>query len=251
MKNSISIISALSAAALVLTMSSCSKGGAGTETTAMTEVVTDEVTTAVSEETTAADVMTEAVETQAVVTQADDIALTSATHELTLAQFTYFYNTQYRSTMKTYGDYYEVKGLDPTGSIKAQSCYEGGTWFDFFLERTKADVRVTLGYAEYAAANGIALDDEDTAKIDSAVTTLTEACSENKHSLAAYLALAYGDIVSEDVYRSCFALQLLAEKGQAAAADKSSDVICTAYPVTFNEDVTARTSPVKMARSAQ
>lgn len=150
-------------------------------------------------------------------------AMKSENYTVSGTMLSYFYNSQYMSFMNTYGNLVSYLGIDPNTSLKTQACSmlsDGGTWFDYFMNTTEAYVSELLLCCEYAKANGIELDDEDKAEIDSAIEALAETAFEVNRTLNSYISAAYGSGVKEKDVRNAMEMILLSNKAAIHANEK-------------------------------
>ena len=139
------------------------------------------------------------------------------------ADVSYRYATQYFNFTNQYGSYASVFGLDTSNGIhglKKQACpmlEEGGTWKDYFLNAAKEEMIHSTILSQYAAENGITLDDDDRAQIDGSFEGIEEqATSLGYISADNMLAANYGDGVNQKVVRKAYEESLLASKASEA-----------------------------------
>ena len=142
------------------------------------------------------------------------------------AEVSYRYANQYYSFANQYGSYASMFGLDTSNGIhglKKQACpmlEEGGTWKDYFLNAAKEELVHSTVLSQYAAENGITLDDSDRAQIDSAFEGLEEqATSLGYLSGDNMLAANYGTGVNEKIVRRAYEESLLASKAGEALTE--------------------------------
>ena len=142
------------------------------------------------------------------------------------AEVSYRYANQYYSFANQYGSYASMFGLDTSNGIhglKKQACpmlEEGGTWKDYFLNAAKEELVHSTVLGQYAAENGITLDDSDRAQIDSAFEGLEEqATSLGYLSGDNMLAANYGTGVNEKIVRRAYEESLLASKAGEALTE--------------------------------
>ncbi len=124
----------------------------------------------------------------------------------------YFFSTGYQN----YYSYLSYLGVDTTKSLKSQNCSllgdEGGTWFDFFANSAKTQLKEILSLCEAAKANGMELDDDDKASIDETMKSYEDAAAEHGYSLKQFLTASVGSPVNEKDVRKCLELITLATK---------------------------------------
>ena len=88
------------------------------------------------------------------------------------AELSYYYLNQYSTFVSQYGSYASMFGLDTTqgvASLGKQACSmlgEGQTWRDYFMQGALGAMQQVTALKDYAAANGISLDDDELAAID-------------------------------------------------------------------------------------
>ena len=140
------------------------------------------------------------------------------------AMMTYFFNVQYGNFINNYSSYLSTLGLDrniplknQTLSSTAQSYLGGfsGTWFDYFMDQTKSQVKNILIFCEEAKARGIELDDEDRESIKAQMASLKTAAATaaaNGYTYNSYLSLTFGSGVKERDIRKSIELSTLAAK---------------------------------------
>lgn len=98
----------------------------------------------------------------------------------TPAEMGYHYSTQYSSFATQYGNYTSMFGLDTSNGItglRTQDCPmldEGGTWRDYFIDAAVNEICQTQALCDYAAANGVALSEEEKADIAADVASLPD-----------------------------------------------------------------------------
>lgn len=90
------------------------------------------------------------------------------------AQMTYYFYSNLYSFLNYYGDYLNYIGLSTAVSLKSQEVEEGKTWFDYFAETTKNQVKQIVTLAEAATANGVTLSDSEIGVIDRNVSKIQD-----------------------------------------------------------------------------
>lgn len=139
------------------------------------------------------------------------VSVTSPSYELDNAVMAYFFYDDYNSFVATNSAYLSYYGLSTTKSLKQQD-YGSGTWFDYFVSRTKTAVTELITLAEAAKANNITLDDNDKAYIDRNIQALSNSADANGYSLDKYLEKNYCKGVDEAAVREAMELLALATK---------------------------------------
>lgn len=143
----------------------------------------------------------------------------------TTSDVSYRYSNQYYSFANQYGSYASVFGLDTSGGVRGldkQACsmMENGTWKDYFLDAAKDEMVHATILGQYAADNGIALDDDDYAQIDSAFEGLEEQAQSLGYANGdKMLAANYGTGVNQKLIRAAYEESMLANKAAQALTD--------------------------------
>ena len=171
------------------------------------------------------------------------IAMRSDDYKVNQNTFSYFFNTVYTSFQTEYESSMSSFSLDTSKPLKDQpyggsgsgyayeTYYLGefeGTWYDYFMEQTKSQVKTTLIYCEAADELGISLDDEDMASIDSSVASIETQASlyaAYGYTVDTYLAETYGTGVSVKDIRKGLELSALATKCSNAIAEQVEDAV--------------------------
>ena len=141
------------------------------------------------------------------------------------AEVSYRYANQYFNFANQYGNYASLFGLDTSGGIRGldkQPCSmtDGGTWKDYFLDAAKQEMIHATVLGKYAADNGITLNDEDYAQIDSAFEGLEEQAKSYGYANGdKMLAANYGTGVNQKLVRAAYEESLLASHAAEALAD--------------------------------
>lgn len=122
---------------------------------------------------------------------------------VSVAEYNLVYNNTIISFVTQYNTYLEQLGLDIEKPLTSQPSYEDPdkTWAELFHGNT-IDA-LTYGstlYAE-ALARGIALSDEERARIDTSIEGLRDTAEASSMSLSSYLAKYYGKGVTENTVR--------------------------------------------------
>jgi len=140
---------------------------------------------------------------------------------------TYFFNVQYSNFLNNYSSYLSQLEFDQNLPLKEQTIsstaqsYLGGasgTWFDYFMEQTKSQVKNMLIFCEEAKIRDIKLDDKDRENIKeqiAALKTAAEAAAANGYTYNSYLNMTFGSGVKEKDIKKAFEFSTLASKCQA------------------------------------
>ena len=141
------------------------------------------------------------------------------------AEMNYQYATQYYTWTSQYGSYASMFGLDTStglAGLSAQDCSmtDGGTWKDYFLDVAISQLTQVKALNDYAAANGIALTDEEKAAIDSDIASLgSYATLQGYSSVDNFLAANYGTGVNSKVASKMGTASSLASKALSEYSD--------------------------------
>jgi parvulin-like peptidyl-prolyl isomerase len=99
-------------------------------------------------------------------------AVTIGDESYSASQMNYYYANQYYYFVQQYGSYASIFGLDTSSGYKglaSQSCAmygDGSTWKDYFLQLTESELLQEKALRDYAAENGLVLDEEEIAAVD-------------------------------------------------------------------------------------
>ncbi len=155
--------------------------------------------------------------------------------------YEYYYQLYQSYFSSSYDSVYELMGIDPGKSLKAQytSAKEGEekvTYFDYYMGLTESYVTQMLTYCEFANKAGIALDEEDTESINKSIESLKSSYESQKamyemyglsyySSFSAYLAATYGTGVKERDVRAALELITLAAKFEEKLNDEKEELL--------------------------
>lgn len=167
------------------------------------------------------------------------VAVSSDNYELTTAQMSYYFYSQYQNTYAMYSQYglsLEQMGLDQSKSLKAQDCTiaSNQTWFDYFMSLAVEAAEQQLVLCEAAKDAGLELDDEDYADIDAAMDNLKETAKASGYSLKQFIKINYGTFVKDSDIKETIKLELLANKYLTKIADET-DVSDEAIEKQYND----------------
>lgn len=161
------------------------------------------------------------------------IAMETENYSLTIPEVEYIYRSVSNSYVSMLQSYGMSSYIDTSTSHKTQKAAFGdGTWFDYFLDSTITQADQILTGCEAAKAEGITLDDEDYAKIDTEIESMTASAEKLGTSLKKYLTNYYGPSVTEKNVRKVLELQLLSNKyieTHVDAADISEETLNKTY----------------------
>ena len=133
--------------------------------------------------------------------------------EIDNAVMCYYYMTNYSQYVNSYGSYLSYLGLDTSDSLKTQEYYggDGKTWFEYFADQTKTQVKELVITAMAAEKAGFSAEDKVNAYIDSAIENIQGYAKKNGYSLKKYITLCYGTGVSESDLREALKLYYTAQ----------------------------------------
>ena len=141
----------------------------------------------------------------------------------------YYFKTQYNSFVSENSSYLQYYGLDTGKSLKEQyvngSDEADGTWFDYMMQQTTAQVEEILVYCEEAYARDIELDDEDKAKIDEELEMYKTYASMYGYTTNVYVSNMYGKGMKLSDVRNALELSTLASKCSAAIGEELEGTI--------------------------
>lgn len=132
------------------------------------------------------------------------------------AEVNYYYANAYYDFANNYGSYASIFGLDTSNgpfSLRRQECnmLENGTWRDYFLQGAYGNLAQIQGLCSYAEAEGLALDEEQTASLDEQMSALKSSAEAYGYSnVDKFLAANYGTGVNAKLMRSIIANGTLA-----------------------------------------
>ena len=133
-------------------------------------------------------------------------ALTAGGVKYSPAQVNYYYGNQYLSMANS--GWAQYLGLDTSMGISGladQPCSmttDGGSWRDYFRDMAEMDVQQVRAMLNYAAENGITLDEDEIAEVDAQMAEMEAAAKEYGYGSADRLyAVNYGRGVTEKIAR--------------------------------------------------
>lgn len=108
-------------------------------------------------------------------------AMTVGDHNITVAEYNFYYYTSYQSFLSQYGEYASMFGLDTTKSLDSQNCaMSTGTWADYFAEQATEQIKKNMVLIDAAKEENITLNEEDKAQIEVFMTALKEQSRQQK-----------------------------------------------------------------------
>nr|MCR5665090.1 SurA N-terminal domain-containing protein [Oscillospiraceae bacterium] len=140
------------------------------------------------------------------------------------AEVSYSYARQFMTFANQYGSYASLFGLDTSSGINGldkQDCpYNDGTWKDYFLDAAKNELLQTRALLDYAAENGLSLEEAEVAEIDAALESYdAQAVTYGYSSTDQFLSTNYGAGVTRSLVRSASMDSALASKAAQALSD--------------------------------
>ena len=126
----------------------------------------------------------------------DDIVVQSANYALSKQIVSYLYNNYYNANR----EYAAYQGLDVTKSLKEQyyDSTNGVTWYDYFMNMTKQYLSQLLVLCEAAKAEGVELNDEDKASVETTVNSIKTAAKTAGLSEDEYIKKNFGEGVTAE-----------------------------------------------------
>ena len=151
-------------------------------------------------------------------------AYTVGDRKYSTAEVSYRYANQYLNFANQYGNYASMFGLDTSAGIQGldkQACpFTDGSWKDYFLDAAKNDMLQTKAMLDYAAANGITLNESELAEVEAAFEGLDErAASYGYGSADKMMSANYGAGVKVSTVRAAARESTLANKAMEALSD--------------------------------
>lgn len=153
-------------------------------------------------------------------------ALTVGDESYSASEMSYYYANQYYYWANQYGSYASLFGLDTSGGIKGldkQSCAmagEGVSWKDYFLENAQNELIQEKALRDYAAQNGIALDQEELDAVESSFDGMDEYVRSQGYANAdKFFAANYGTGVNTNTVHQAYQNSALASKALTTYSD--------------------------------
>ena len=146
-------------------------------------------------------------------------AAKSDNFKVTGTMLSYYFFYQYNSFMYTYGSYASYLGLNTGASLKTQRYSDTQTWYQYFMDGVKSELKQYLALCEAAKAAGVKLEDKENAEIDEAVKALSDNAANYGYSANNYASLMYGSGVTVKDVRKALELSSLATKYYATVRE--------------------------------
>lgn len=142
------------------------------------------------------------------------VAVTIGEHELSNADFNYFYIDAVNNFVQQYGSYASMFGLDTTKPLDEQtfSTDDDTTWADYFIESATASAQSVYALVDAAEAAGYTLPADTISSIDTTMSNLGVYATLYGYSKAeTYIKAIYGSGASEEGLRNYYELNSLAD----------------------------------------
>lgn len=152
-------------------------------------------------------------------------AVTVGDHSYTPAEMSYRYASEYNKFVNQYGSYAAMFGLDTSmgvAGLDSQPCsmVENGTWKDYFMQAAEQQLISTAALLDYAAENGIILDEEELAAVEANFDGIDEAAKVQGYGNAdKFFTAAYGTGVNKELVRQAALDDALAGKAYQQMRD--------------------------------
>lgn len=127
------------------------------------------------------------------------------------ADVSYYYSNAYQNFMTNgYGSYF----IDTSTPLSSQSYLgdESMTWADYFKNEAVSTLKLVHAACNAAKADGITLDEDDQATIDSNIASLKETAEANGYTYKSYLTAVFGSLMTPADYEENLERSVLASK---------------------------------------
>ena len=104
--------------------------------------------------------------------------------EISKDEYQFNFHSNYASFVNYYSSYLSSIGLDTSKDLSAQMYDEDTTWEQYFEEQTRTSLVDTVALSETAKAEGITLDEERQAEVDSYVADMKASAKSEGLALA-------------------------------------------------------------------
>lgn len=145
-------------------------------------------------------------------------AVTVGDHDVKVADFNYYYNSNMKSAISNMGDYAAYYGLDVSKDLHDQPCYfdEEISWADYFCDTALDNLQSDLVLSDLAEAEGLELSEDAQALYDQTIAATKQYAATNGMSFDQYIKAMFGKGFTESrfnelVRRSCLATQYQAD----------------------------------------
>ena len=150
------------------------------------------------------------------------VAVTVGEHEISNAEFNYYYTDAINNFYNSYGTYAAMFGLDVTKPLNEQYVDEeaGITWADDFMNSAKNSAASTYALCDAAKAAGYTLSEAELESVDSAMMNMKGyALLYQYGDLDTYLKAMYGTAANEKSFREYYEMNTLASSYYNAYAE--------------------------------
>ena len=137
--------------------------------------------------------------------QRNQTAVTIGGQNYSVAKTSYYYQ-------QVCSNYASMFGNEYLQSLKTQEYSEGQTWDDYFKEQAVDTMKFLHAATTAAKADGVSLDADDKALVQSNVDAAKTAAKTYGYSYGSYLKALYGQYMTGSVFESCLEDQILASK---------------------------------------
>lgn len=146
--------------------------------------------------------------------QSHTTAAVVGSHKLSPVMYNYFYQDVCDQNFVSY-----VTDTSKSLADQIKDTESGQTWADYLKEETNTVIAQTYAVYDAAVEAGYTLTEDDSAAIESSITTLTSYASSSSLSLNAYLAQRFGTGSDEDSFRQFAEVMQIANSYQTIYAD--------------------------------
>ena len=150
------------------------------------------------------------------------VAVTIGEHELSNAEFNYYYIDAINTFYSQYGTYAAMFGLDVTKPLNEQytDAEQEETWADYFIASAMETARSVYALNDAAKAAGHTLSETEQLNVDAAISNATLYASMYGYDNAEdYLKLMYGNGTTEESYRAYVEASQIADSFYMAYGD--------------------------------
>ncbi|MGN1147385.1 MAG: hypothetical protein ACI4TB_03120 [Lachnospiraceae bacterium] len=116
--------------------------------------------------------------------------ITVGGHDITQAEFDYYYNMAASDYINTYGSYLSYMGLDIYGDFASQAYSDTMSWKDYFEQLAVDSIRQNKALVDAAAAEGFTYD--PSAEYEQFAQAVKDAASEASMTLGKYYKATFG-----------------------------------------------------------
>ncbi len=131
-------------------------------------------------------------------------------HEITVAEYNFYYNTTVQNFLSQYGSYASMFGFDSTKPYDKQdaSAFGAKTYADYFRSQTLQMLQTNVVLNDLAKEEGITLTDEDQSVINRYMESLKEILNTNNVSITKM----FGKGATEETVKEAFTKYTLAQR---------------------------------------